>query len=400
QEAEELVYLGGPLCTSADQWHSGVALPRAQVGDLVAIMNSGAYGLSASMTLFLSHGIPAEVMVDGGQAHLIRTRSTPEDLLRHQKPVGTRIITTFAEMQRWSKEQRAAGRRIGYVPTLGCLHEGHATLIRAAAEECDAIAVSAFVNPLQFRPAKFAAYPRNLQADVALSAREGAEVVFAPEWSEMYPGVTEASLFLGQELPESERPQSEFTALAPWGESGPQFLRTPSALACRMDGAHHPWHFDGVCTVVARLFEAVQPDRAYFGEKDPQQVAILTRLNAWLGDKIQLRLVPTFRDPDGLAASSRNTQLSPKQRERACAVASVFRAGAEQVRASGASFSEVRSQWEAKFANLEVEIDYSDLLDPLTLDSIDALPPHGEVLLYLAYFIDGLRLTDTWRLKP
>lgn len=303
-------------------------------------------------------------------------------------------------------EHRAAGRSIGFVPTLGCLHAGHASLIDVARAENDVVVASVFVNPLQFRPDRHAAYPRDLQGDQRLAAAHGVDLLFAPDWPTLYPGAADLEqLFALQDLPEAERPADTFERLFPWSDAGSAdavpFVRAPRSLACRMDGAHHPWHFDGVVTVVARLFELVRPDRACFGEKDPQQVALLAALARWLGGAVTLRRVPTLRDPDGLAASSRNTQLAPADRPRAVAMAAVLRDGARAVAAGVLPAGAIRRQLADAFATVDAELEYVDLLDP---DSLDPLPddsvPTGRTLLYLAYLVDGLRLTDTWTVGP
>lgn len=315
-------------------------------------------------------------------------------------------LTRADELAAWRAEQRAAGRSVGFVPTLGCLHAGHASLMDVARGESDAVVASVFVNPLQFRPDRYAVYPRDLPADQTLAAAHGVDVLFAPSWQQMYPGAESLEqLFALQQLPESERPADEFARLFPWSDAGRDdavpFVRAPRSLACRMDGAQHPWHFDGVVTVVARLFDLVAPQRACFGEKDPQQVALLAALARWLGGDVALRRVPTLRDPDGLAASSRNTQLSAADRPRAVAMAAVLADGARTVSAGVLPAGAIRRQLSDGFACVDAELDYIDLLDP---DSLDPLPdeavPAGPTLLYLAYLVDGLRLTDTWTVGP
>ena len=364
-DAED-VTLGGPLCTSADQWASAVALPEVREGDLIAVLNSGAYGLSAGMTLFLSHGVPAEVLIENDRASLIRRRDEPADLLRGQQlptePNMTRL-TTIEALRSWCATQRAAGHSIGLVPTLGCLHDGHATLVRAAAKENDRVVVSAFVNPIQFRREKYEQYPRDLDADEDVASAAGAHALFAPSWQEMYPGIEDLDQLLEcQDLGEATRPESQFTHQPAWGPKGPAFVRVPKALALRMDGVLHPWHFDGVATVVARLFELVGADRAYFGEKDPQQVAILAGLARWLPTGPELRRVPTIRDPDGLASSSRNTQLSGAQRLRAVEMAAILRHAAAAVCRAETSTDELRARLHEGFSHVDAKLDYVDLL--------------------------------------
>jgi pantoate--beta-alanine ligase len=182
---------------------------------------------------------------------------------------------------------RAAGRTVGLVLTMGALHEGHASLIRRSAAECDLTAVTVFVNPLQFGAGEdLAAYPRTLDADVAVAAAAGAGVLFAPSVSEMYPGGTPAVTVhvAGEDV---------------------------------LEGASRPGHFDGVATVVAKLFNLAGPCRAYFGEKDWQQLRVVRRLVADLSFPVEVVACPTVREADGLACSSRNVRLSPEERSAA-----------------------------------------------------------------------------------
>jgi pantoate--beta-alanine ligase len=182
---------------------------------------------------------------------------------------------------------RAAGRRVGLVPTMGALHEGHASLIRASAAECDVTAVSVFVNPLQFGPTEdFDGYPADLAGDLAVATAAGAEILFAPPVDDMYPG-------------------------------GAPGVTVHVAGAGVLEGASRPGHFDGVATVVAKLFNLAGPCRAYFGEKDWQQLGVVQRLAADLSFPVEVVGCPTVREADGLACSSRNRKLSPDERAAA-----------------------------------------------------------------------------------
>lgn len=184
--------------------------------------------------------------------------------------------------------ERAAGRTIGFVPTMGALHAGHTSLFDAAATDCDVVAASIFVNPLQFgRAEDLAAYPRDFDGDLDVAGRHGVGLVFAPAVDEMYPAGT------------------------------PEVTVDPGALGGRLEGASRPGHFRGVCTVVGKLFSLVGPCRAYFGEKDAQQLAVLRRMVADLEFPVEVVGRPTVRDPDGLALSSRNANLSPEERRAA-----------------------------------------------------------------------------------
>jgi pantoate--beta-alanine ligase len=182
---------------------------------------------------------------------------------------------------------RSAGRTVGLVPTMGFLHEGHASLIRRSAEECDVTAVTVFVNPLQFGPSEdYDSYPADLDHDVAVATAAGASVLFAPPVDEMYPG-------------------------------GAPGLTVHVSGVDTMEGAARPGHFDGVATVVAKLFNLAGPARAYFGEKDWQQLGVVRRLAADLSFPVEVVGCPTVREADGLACSSRNVRLSPVEREAA-----------------------------------------------------------------------------------
>src|SRR5437763_15212611 len=194
---------------------------------------------------------------------------------------------------------RADGKTVGLVPTMGYLHEGHASLIRRSAAECDVTAVTVFVNPLQFGATEvLSRYPRDLDRDVAMAEAEGAALVFAPPVEEMYPG-------------------------------GPVLTSIHVAeISDGMEGASRPGHFDGVATVVAKLFAIAGPCRAYFGEKDYQQLAVVRRMAADLSFPVDIVGCPIVREADGLAMSSRNVRLSPDQRAAATVLHRALQAGA------------------------------------------------------------------------
>ena len=213
-----------------------------------------------------------------------------------------RTIRTVAEMQEHSRAVRAAGRTIGLVPTMGAFHGGHESLMRAARAGSDEMVVSLFVNPAQFNdPHDLAAYPRDEDRDTAVAERLGADILFAPPAEVVYP------------------PGFETTVTVP-------------GLSDVLEGAHRgPAHFAGVCTVVAKLFNMVGPDVAYFGQKDAQQVAVIRRMARDLDFPVRIEVLPTVREPDGLAMSSRNVRLSPEERVRATGLSAALRAAAEAV---------------------------------------------------------------------
>jgi pantoate--beta-alanine ligase len=262
----------------------------------------------------------------------------------------------------------SAPRPLGFVPTMGALHAGHAALIRAARSECATVVVSVYVNPTQFtHAADLAAYPRTLDADATLAERCGADLLFNPHDAEIYP------------------PDEVVAAVDP----GP--------LARRLEGAARPGHFAGVATVVSRLFDLVRPDRAYFGEKDAQQLRVVEWIAARRasGPPIAVRRVPTVRDSDGLALSSRNSRLTPAGRVAAVAVPRALDA-ARDARARGVvKVAELRAAAEGVLrSGSGLTIEYVDLADPVTLEALPESASIGEALLTVAVIVDGVRLLD------
>jgi pantoate--beta-alanine ligase len=252
---------------------------------------------------------------------------------------------------------------IGMVPTMGALHAGHTSLIRAAADSCARLAVSIFVNPTQFGPSEdFARYPRTLDADCALAEREGADVVFAPAVEEMYPAG--ATTFVEVE-----------------------------GLAERLDGKYRPGHFRGVATVVAKLLIACEPDRAFFGQKDAAQVAVLRRMTADLRLGTNIVVCPIVREPDGLAMSSRNVYLSPAERTEALVLSRTLKR-VEQLVAGGERASAVLIEAaQTVFAEEPaVRIDYLELVDWNTLLPVETAAPG--TLFAVAAQVGPTRLID------
>jgi pantoate--beta-alanine ligase len=233
-------------------------------------------------------------------------------------------------------EARAAGRRVGFVPTMGALHAGHGSLVARAARECDAVAVSIFVNPTQFGPQEdFARYPRTLAADAALLASHGVAWIYVPEVSDVYPP----------------------------GDATRIVMRGP---AVPFEGERRPGHFDGVATVVCKLLLAVPADVAYFGAKDWQQTLVVKRMVRDLGLSVEIVVCPTVREADGLAMSSRNAYLSPAERLRAVALWESLRR-AEQLWASGANAAAIERAMQEMMAAQGVAVDYASLADPESL---------------------------------
>jgi len=237
-------------------------------------------------------------------------------------------------------EARAAGRRVGFVPTMGALHAGHASLVDRAARECDDVVVSIFVNPTQFGPQEdYARYPRTLAADTALLAAHGVRWIYCPETAAVYPP----------------------------GDATRVVVAGP---ALRFEGERRPGHFDGVATVVCRLFLAVPADTAYFGAKDWQQTLVVRRMTRDLGLPIGIVVCPTVREADGLAMSSRNRYLSPADRGRAVALSESLRR-AERLWEAGAGVTAIESAMADTLASRGIEIDYASLAHP---ESLDPLP--------------------------
>jgi pantoate--beta-alanine ligase len=260
---------------------------------------------------------------------------------------------------------RAAGRSVGLVPTMGALHAGHASLIERAAHECDLVAVTVFVNPLQFGPGEdLAAYPRELEADCAVAAATGAHLVFAPPVQEMYP-------------PDD-----------PIGTTV-----TVGALSETLEGAARPGHLAGVATVVAKLFAVAGPCRAYFGEKDYQQLLVVRKMARDLGFPVGVVACPTVRDHDGLALSSRNAYLDGRQRQAAAVLHRALSRGVDVVNAGERRPQPVTAAMAATIASEPMaELGYAAAVDARDLTVPERLS--GPVRLLVAARIGATRLID------
>jgi pantoate--beta-alanine ligase len=262
-------------------------------------------------------------------------------------------------------EARAAGQRVGFVPTMGALHAGHASLVAGASRECDVVVVSIFVNPTQFGPQEdFTRYPRTLAADTALLAAHGVRWIYAPEASSVYPPGDATRIVVG----------------------GP---------AVRFEGEQRPGHFDGVATVVCKLFLAVPADVAYFGAKDWQQSLVVKRMVRDLGLPIGIVVCPTMREPDGLAMSSRNAYLSVADRSRAVALSESLRRAA-QLWSAGADTATIERTMRETLSSHGVVIDYAALADP---ESLDPLPNDAtQAIALVAGRLGSTRLIDNLEL--
>jgi pantoate--beta-alanine ligase len=274
-----------------------------------------------------------------------------------------RTLRTIPEVRAHVAAARAAGRGIGLVPTMGAFHAGHEALMRAAREICDEVVVSLFVNPAQFdEPADLAAYPRGEERDAAIAAELGVDALFAPAAEEIYPGGFATTIRVG-------------------------------GLASVLEGAQRgASHFDGVCTVVCKLFNIVAPDVAFFGQKDAQQVVVIRRMVRDLDIPVRLHVVPTVREPDGLALSSRNERLDPVQRERALALSGALEAVRDAVADGERDAAALAAAGRAAMVAQGVEPEYLALVDPETLEPVRELA--GHVLVVVAARVGPARLID------
>ncbi|WP_439629813.1 pantoate--beta-alanine ligase [Gemmata sp.] len=273
------------------------------------------------------------------------------------------VVTTVAEVREAVAAARRAGKTIGFVPTMGALHEGHASLVRAAAAASQFVVVSVFVNPTQFGPKEdFAKYPRTLEADQKLCSESGAHLIFAPSAAEMYP------------------------------ERSVTFVEVKE-LDAELDGPARPGHFRGVCTVVLKLFNIVQPDAAHFGAKDAQQARIVRQMVRDLNVPVAVRVEPTVREPDGLAMSSRNRYLSPAERALAPAIYRALRNTQARAAAGEIDVARLESALAAELAAVPgARVDYARVLDANTLQPLSRLD--REALVAVAVFLGTTRLID------
>lgn len=279
-----------------------------------------------------------------------------------------RVMHLIREVKEFVSEQKKAGWTIGLVPTMGYLHEGHLALINEAKKACDVVVVTIFVNPLQFGPAEdFERYPRDLDRDAALCRGAGVDLVFAPPVEEMYP-----------------RPACAFVEV--------------QKLTDGLCGASRPGHFRGVATVVTKLFNTVQPDRAFFGQKDAQQVAVIKRMAEDLNLNLEIVTVPTVREPDGLAISSRNAYLSSEERRAATVLYRSLRLAEDLIRSGEREAGAIIERMRAMIGREPLaRIDYVSIVDGETLGPLSALS--GRFLIALAVFIGRTRLIDNFYLE-
>jgi pantoate--beta-alanine ligase len=273
------------------------------------------------------------------------------------------LVTAIADLRAWVRGRRAATERIALVPTMGALHEGHLALVDEGRRQADRVVLSLFVNPLQFGPTEdLARYPRDLAGDRALAASRGVDVLFAPEAATMYP-------------------------------AGSEMRVVPGGAADRWEGASRPGHFAGVLTVVAKLLHLVEPDVACFGRKDIQQVVLIRQMVRDLDWPVQLAVVPTVREPDGLALSSRNRYLSPEERRDALALSQALAAAHAAWRGGERRASQIEARMREVLAmSPGVRPEYIAVTEPIALAPVETVDD-GTVIA-LAARVGRTRLID------
>jgi pantoate--beta-alanine ligase len=274
-----------------------------------------------------------------------------------------KIVGTIPEMRALCRSAKSDGKRLGLVPTMGALHEGHLSLVRAAKEKTDVIATSIFVNPTQFGPSEdFSRYPRALDKDCAILEREGVEFVFAPAVEEMYP-------------------------------AGAVTWVTVEGLSDRLCGKSRPGHFRGVATVVAKLFHIIEPDAAFFGQKDAAQHAIIRKMVRDLDMPVAIEVCPIVREADGLALSSRNAYLSPEERKSALVLYRSLQCAQEFFRTGERNSANLIAAARQEFAGeSNVRLDYFEIVNPDSLEPV--LDTSSPSLAAVAAYVGNTRLID------
>lgn len=281
-----------------------------------------------------------------------------------------------------SRAWRRAGKRLGLVPTMGALHDGHISLVRAARAACDVVAASIFVNPTQFGPNEdLEKYPRSLERDREWLEREGVELLFAPTVEEMYPGHVDRSVRATNALPDA----------ATWVEA--------EGLSGKLDGKSRPGHFRGVTTVVSKLFHIVEPDAAFFGQKDAAQVANIRKMVRDLNFAVEIVVCPIVREADGLAMSSRNAYLSTEQRKQALALHRSLLRVERLIEAGERNAAKLRAAGCEEVAReKEVRLDYFEIVNAENLDLVEDVS--GGALVAVAAYVGNTRLIDNLVITP
>ncbi|MFH1876462.1 MAG: pantoate--beta-alanine ligase [Candidatus Omnitrophota bacterium] len=272
------------------------------------------------------------------------------------------IAKNITQAQKMSEKAKRRRKTIGFTPTMGALHAGHTALIRAAHARCGFVAVSIFVNPTQFAPGEdYSRYPRTLTKDIALLRKEKVDLLFLPKVREMYP-----------------------TNFSSWVNE--------DCVSRGLCGARGAGHFKGVCTIVAKLFHIIEPDIAYFGQKDFQQAAVIRRMARDLNFKVQIKTIPTVREPDGLAMSSRNRYLSTPERARAAKLYEALCHAQKMIRAGERDPTKISDAIKRKIVPIATAIDYISITDPDTLKP--CRPIRKKTLIAIAVRIGNTRLID------
>ncbi|HSQ77685.1 MAG TPA: pantoate--beta-alanine ligase [Nitrospirota bacterium] len=274
-----------------------------------------------------------------------------------------KTITTISEIQSLAESLRKEGKRIGFVPTMGFLHEGHLSLMRKAREDCDVVVASIFVNPAQFGPNEdLDRYPRDAEGDRRKCGSAGVDVLFMPEVKDMYP----------------EKPTVYVTILG---------------ISDILEGAARPGHFRGVATVVAKLFNLVKPHRAYFGQKDFQQCVVLERMVAGLNMNVEVVVLPTVREADGLAMSSRNSYLNAEERRAATVLFKALTTARDLFKAGATEPEKLKKKMQAVLLEEKhIEVDYIEVADPETLAPLESAS--SRMVLLVAARLGATRLID------
>jgi pantoate--beta-alanine ligase len=280
-----------------------------------------------------------------------------------------KICSTIPEARAACGDARASRKRLGLVPTMGALHEGHLSLVRAARAQCDAVAVSIFVNPTQFGPAEdLSKYPRQFARDRGLLEKEGVEILFAPPVEEIYPGGAVTWVLV-------------------------------EGLSEKLDGRSRPGHFRGVTTIVAKLFHIFEPEAAFFGQKDAAQLAVIRRMVEDLNFPVEIVACPIVREADGVAMSSRNTYLNREERSRALVLQRSLQEARQQFNAGERIAAKlIAAAKEVIAREPQVTLDYFEIVDPDTLDPVERISQ--KMLVAVAAYVGSTRLIDNLVLNP
>ena len=278
------------------------------------------------------------------------------------------LIETVQQMQRWSDGLRAQGKSIGLVPTMGFLHEGHLSLVAQSCADNDATVVSIFVNPTQFGPSEdYEQYPRDLERDSELLSDYPVDVIFSPNVAEMYPA------------------------------GYATYVEATGTLTTGLCGSARPSHFRGVTTIVTKLFGCVRPHRGYFGQKDAQQLAVIQRMTADLNLGVEIVPMPTTREADGLAMSSRNRYLSDEERKAALVLYQTLQHALQRIAAGEEDAAKLHAEIVERIqAEPLAQIDYVEIVRPRSMEPVELL--HGPIMVALAVFIGTTRLIDNLQL--